>query len=114
MKFEILVATLDRISDVKKYARLLGPIGMMPNKKSGTQIESKQIMDTIKNMKRGMIEFRQDQRCNINLSIGKKAFSEDQLVENLEAIARALADKKPETHKGKKFSGKGRANGACR
>ena len=34
MKFEILVATLDRMSDVKKYARLLGPIGMMPNKKS--------------------------------------------------------------------------------
>lgn len=96
--FDVLIATPQLMAKLGKYARLLGPKGLMPNPKSGTV--TAKVADAVKEAKAGKVEFRVDKQSIVHLSIGKVSFKPEQIVENTQTVLKAISDAKPSSVKG--------------
>lgn len=96
--FDVLVATPQYMPKLGKYARLLGPRGLMPNPKSGTVATD--IAKAVTEKKAGAVEYRVDKQAIIHLSIGKVSFGADKLTENAKAFFDSLVSQKPSSLKG--------------
>jgi len=96
--FDVLVATPDMMRNLAKVARTLGPKGLMPSPKAGTVTTD--ITKTVGELVAGRLEFRNDKAGVIHTIFGKMSFSEDKLLENLEAMVKAVKDAKPSGVKG--------------
>jgi large subunit ribosomal protein L1 len=96
--FDVLVATPAVMPKLGKYARLLGPKGLMPNPKSGTV--TKDVAKAIEQSKAGKVELRVDESGIVHLSIGKVSFGDDKLMQNAQAVFTALKSAKPSSIKG--------------
>lgn len=96
--FDVLVATPAYMPRLGKYARVLGPKGLMPNPKSGTV--SADVSKAVTEAKAGKVEYRVDKQATIHLSIGKVSFGADKLVENAKSFFTSLASQKPSSLKG--------------
>ena len=81
-----------------KLGKLLGPKGLMPNPKLGTVTTN--VKEAISNVKKGMVEYKNDSYGNVHLSIGKLSFTEEALEENLRAIVGEIVKNKPNGVKG--------------
>ena len=68
--------------EIKKYARVLGPLGLMPNAKSGTLVKDNQIIEAITQLKKGMIEYRNNLNADVMTRIGIRDFEVDDLHNN--------------------------------
>lgn len=99
MDFEYAVATPDLMGMVGKVAKILGPRGLLPNKKLGTVTTD--VAKVVSDLKKGQAFFRNDKAGIIHFSIGRVSFTPDQLLENLSAFMKALQSAKPPTSKGK-------------
>ena len=77
---------------LSKLGKILGPKGLMPNPKLGSVSEN--IKEAVTNAKSGQVEIRNDKDGNIGVSIGKKSFSDDQLIKNYNAIIDVLEKEK--------------------
>lgn len=97
--FEYAVATPDLMGLVGKVAKVLGPLGLLPNKKLGTVTFD--VADVVKDLKKGLTFFRNDKQGLVHFMCGKLSFSEQDLHENIEAFLKALAAAKPQTSKGR-------------
>ena len=97
--FDVAVATTSAMKSVRKVARVLGPRGLMPNPKSGTVTDD--IPSAIKEVKGGRVEFKMDKTANVAIVVGKRSFTPEQLTENVDAAAKALAAAKPQSATGK-------------
>ncbi len=75
----------------------------MPNSKSGTLVKNEGLSEAIKLSKQGLIEFRVNDNADILSKIGVKDFDNEAIFKNFDALAVALAKKKPESIKGKFF-----------
>ena len=102
--FDKIIATPEQMPDLKALARILGPKGMMPNVKSGTLVKQHELIETVTSAKQGLIEFRINDGSFIMNRIGKRSFESGALVDNLNAYMTAIAQKKPESIKGKYFA----------
>jgi len=91
--FDILVATPAYMPRLGKYARLLGPRGLMPNPKSGTVATD--VAKATKEAKAGKVEYRVDKQAIVHLSIGKVSFGAKSLAENAKAFFDSLQSQKP-------------------
>lgn len=98
LNFDILVATPQYMPKLGKYARLLGPRGLMPNPKSGTV--STNVAQAVKDAKAGKVEYRVDKQAIVHLGIGKVSFGADKLTANMEAFMASLNAQKPSSLKG--------------
>jgi large subunit ribosomal protein L1 len=98
LNFDILIATPSQMPKLGKYARLLGPRGLMPNPKSGTV--SANTSEAVQQAKAGRVEYRVDQSGIVHLAIGKASFSKDQLQQNADAIMASVRAAKPASLKG--------------
>lgn len=98
LDFDILVATPDMMASLGKYAKTLGPKGLMPNPKSGTV--TNEIAKTVKELKGGRIEFRVDPNGIIHQSIGRLSLSSEELKANAKAFLLAVKSAKPASVKG--------------
>lgn len=96
--FDFIVTTPAIMPKIAKYGKLLGPKGLMPNPKLGTVTTN--IEAAVKNIKNGQIEYRTNDNGLINLSIGKKSFSDKKLIENFNTIFNLIKNKKPSVVKG--------------
>jgi large subunit ribosomal protein L1 len=97
--FDIAIATPDMMGTVGKLGRILGPRGLMPNPKSGTVTFD--VGKAVGDAKGGKVEYRTDRSGIIHLSIGKKSFTEEMLVENYGAVVGEIVRAKPAAAKGK-------------
>ncbi len=98
LNFDILVATPQYMPKLGKYARLLGPRGLMPNPKSGTVAND--VAKAVSEAKAGKVEYRVDKQAIVHLGIGKVSFGADKLSENAQAFFKSLNAQKPSSLKG--------------
>jgi len=96
--FDVVVATPNMMGVVGRLGRVLGPKGLMPNPKSGTV--TMDVAKAIAEIKAGKVEYRLDKSAIIHCPIGKKSFTDAQLVENLNALMAAIVRAKPAAAKG--------------
>lgn len=96
--FDVLIATPQYMPRLGKYARLLGPRGLMPNPKSGTVATD--VAKAVTEAKAGKVEYRVDKQAIVHLSIGKVSFGADKLIENARAFFDSLTNQKPTSLKG--------------
>ena len=96
--FDVVVATPDMMGVVGRLGRVLGPKGLMPNPKSGTV--TMDVAKAIADIKAGKVEYRLDKTAIIPCPPGKKSFTAQQLVENLNALMSAIVRAKPAAAKG--------------
>ncbi len=99
LDFDVAVATPDAMKEVRKIARVLGPKGLMPNPKAGTV--SPDIDKAIQEVMAGRVEFKLDKSATLGVGVGKRSFSKEQLVENVNAILDAIGKARPAGFKGR-------------
>jgi large subunit ribosomal protein L1 len=98
-EFDVAIATPDQMGNVGKLGRVLGPRGLMPNPKTGTVTFD--IAKAVKDAKAGKLEYRTDKSANVHVAIGKKSFSEKDLLENYAALVEEIVRAKPSAAKGR-------------
>jgi len=98
VNFDVVVATPDVMKQMGKVAKILGQKGLMPNPKAGTVTDN--IEKTIKELRGGRVEYRNDKEGNIHSIFGKLSFKDEQLENNLKAFLRIVRDAKPASIKG--------------
>ena len=98
IKFDKLIATPTMMTKMGKLGKILGPKGLMPNPKLGTVTNN--IQSTVKALKSGQIEIKNDKDGNLGVSIGKKSFSDNKIKENLESLIQTIYKEKPNGIKG--------------
>lgn len=91
--FDVLVATPAMMAKLGKYARVLGPKGLMPNPKSGTV--SNDVVKAVKEAKAGKVEYRVDSTGIVHLGVGKTSFKADDVLQNLQAVLASIKAAKP-------------------
>ena len=96
--FDVMVATPEMMVALGKIGKILGPKGLMPNPKTGTVTTN--VKDAIENIKKGMIEYRADKDGNVHTLVGKVSFTEEALVENINAFINEVIKNKPTGVKG--------------
>ena len=96
--FTKLICTPAMMSKIGKHGKVLGPKGLMPNPKLGTVTTN--ITKSVKDIKTGLVEARNDKDGNLSSTIGRKSFSTEKLVENYNYFLENIKKEKPNTIKG--------------
>jgi len=97
-EFDKLICTPGMMGKIGKHGKILGPKGLMPNPKLGTI--STNIKKSVQDIKFGLIEIKHDKDGNIGISIGKKSFSTENLVNNFKHLIDFVKKEKPDAIKG--------------
>ena len=92
LNFDKLISTSSMMVKLSKLGKVLGPKGLMPNPKLGSVTDN--IKKAVTEAKAGQVEIKNDKDGNIGLSIGKKNFSDDDLIKNFKAIFEILEKEK--------------------
>ena len=92
LNFEKLICTPSMMIKLSKLGKVLGPKGLMPNPKLGTV--TNELEKAIKDTKAGQVEIRNDKDGNIGLSIGKKSFSDENMLKNFKSIVDTIEKEK--------------------
>lgn len=98
LDFDVLISTPQYMPRLGKYARLLGPKGLMPNPKAGTV--TNEVEKAVKEAKAGKIEYRVDKQAIVHVGLGKLSFGAEKLAENADAFIESLKAQKPAALKG--------------
>jgi ribosomal protein L1 len=98
INFDTLIATPANMQKLGKYARVLGPRGLMPNPKSGTVTTD--VANAVKQAKAGRVEYRVDSTGIVHVGIGKVSFSVSDLESNAKALLASIRSNKPASVKG--------------
>lgn len=96
--FDVLISTPQYMPKLGKFARLLGPKGLMPNPKAGTVTTD--IEKAVKESKAGKIEYRVDKQAIVHIGVGKVSFGAEKLLANAETFFASLKSQKPASLKG--------------
>jgi large subunit ribosomal protein L1 len=99
MDFDVAIATPDMMPIVGRLGRILGPSGKMPNPKVGTV--TMDVAKAVQESKSGKVEYRTDRTAIVHMTVGKTSFSDEQLLENYQAVLEELIRAKPSAAKGK-------------
>ena len=98
INFEKLICTPSMMIKLGKLGKVLGPKGLMPNPKLGTV--TKDVGQAVKLAKAGQLEIKNDKDGNIGFSIGKKSFTDENLIKNYNAVIDVINKEKPTAVKG--------------
>lgn len=90
--FDILLATADFMPKLVPFAKILGPKGLMPNPKNGTLIKSTKEAEKFSG---NSLNLKTEKEAPlIHTVVGKVSQKDGELVENIEAIFKALGGDK--------------------
>ena len=92
LNFEKLICTSSMMVKLSKLGKVLGPKGLMPNPKLGTVTD--ELKKAVADAKLGQVEIKNDKNGNIGLSLGKKSFSDNKLIQNFNAVLDVLEKEK--------------------
>lgn len=98
LDFDVLIASPKSMAKLGKYAKVLGPKGLMPNPKSGTV--SANVAKAVKEAKAGRVEYRVDSTGIVHLAVGKASFTAEQLQQNVDVVVASIKAAKPASVKG--------------
>ncbi len=98
LDFDVLIATPAYMPKLGKFARLLGPKGLMPNPKAGTVTVD--LEKAVKEAKAGKVEYRVDKQAIVHIGLGKTSFDQAKLLENAETFLNSLKSQRPASIKG--------------
>ena len=96
--FDKLIATPTMMPKMGKLGKILGPKGLMPNPKLGTVTND--IKKSVKLLKEGQIEIKNDKDGNLAASVGKKSFDSKKIIDNFNALLQTIEKEKPNGLKG--------------
>ena len=96
--FTKLICTPAMMGTIGKHGKVLGPKGLMPNPKLGTV--SNDILKSVKDIKSGLVEIRNDKDGNLASTIGRKSLPAEKLLENYNFLIESVKKEKPDTIKG--------------
>lgn len=99
LDFTYAVATPDVMGQVGRLAKILGPRGLLPNKKVGTVTFD--VAQIVSELKSGKLFFKSDKAGLVHFAVGRVSFSPEQLIENYTVFLKALVGARPATAKGK-------------
>ncbi|MBP6880162.1 50S ribosomal protein L1 [Candidatus Saccharibacteria bacterium] len=91
--FDVLVSTPENMAKLGRFAKLLGPKGLMPNPKSGTV--TKDVAKAVSEAKAGRVEYRVDKAGIMHLAVGKVSFKDEQLTQNIDAVIKVIKEARP-------------------
>ncbi|MGH7195373.1 MAG: 50S ribosomal protein L1 [Candidatus Saccharimonadales bacterium] len=97
INFDVLISPPKLMPNLGKYARLLGPKGLMPNPKSGTVAND--VIKAVSEAKAGKTEYRVDSTGIVHLAIGKVSFGSSKLLKNAEAVMASIKANQPSSVK---------------
>ncbi len=87
--FEMMLATKEDMPKIARYAKFLGPKGLMPNPKNKTIVVDPD--KSLKQFDNKTITYKTEKKLPlIHLTIGKRSFGKEKLVQNLQAIFKVL------------------------
>ncbi len=92
LDFEKLICTPSMMVKLSKLGKVLGPKGLMPNPKLGTVTDD--LKKAVTDAKLGQVEIKNDKDGNISLSLGKKSFPDNKLIQNFNAVLDVLEKEK--------------------
>ena len=98
INFDVLIATPAYMPKLGKFARSLGPKGLMPNPKAGTVTTD--VEKAVKEAKAGKVEYRVDKQSIVHIGLGKVSFGADKLLQNANTFFGSLKSMKPASLKG--------------
>ncbi len=98
INFDVLIAPPSSMAKLGKYAKLLGPKGLMPNPKSGTVTTD--VAKAVAEAKAGRVEYRVDSTGIVHVGVGKVSFGTSKLADNSSAVLSAIKSAKPASIKG--------------
>lgn len=96
--FDVLIATPDKMGELGKLAKVLGPKGLMPSPKNGTVTNDP--AKAVEEFKKGKVEIKNDANGVVHVAFGKLSFKNEDLYNNAKAVVKALASSKPTGVKG--------------
>jgi len=99
--FDICIAHPAMMRYVGKLGKVLGPTGKMPSPKSGTVTDK--VAQAVREFKAGKVEFRADTGGNVHVPVGKRSFSESELVANIHHLIEHIRSVRPPAVKGVYF-----------
>lgn len=99
--FDVAVAVPEIMKEMAAVAKTLGQKGLMPNPKTGTVTSN--LKQVIAEIKKGKIDFKNDDAGNLHAMVGKVSFTEENLVANIQAFLEAVKKAKPDGVKGTYF-----------
>ena len=95
---DVIITTPNVMAKVGALGRILGPRGLMPNPKTGTV--TMEVGKAVKEVKAGKIDFKVDKFGIVHSSVGKIAFSAEQIADNASEFMNTSLKLKPTTAKG--------------
>ena len=96
--FDVSVATPEMMRKLAGIAKILGPKGLMPSPK--TETVTTDIKKTVEQLKKGKINFKNDDSGNVHQMVGKVSLGKDKLKENITSYIQAIKDSRPSGVKG--------------
>lgn len=101
LDFDLSIAMADQMAKVGKLGRILGRRGLMPNPRSGTVVRAiEDLPRVLDEVRGGRVEFRNDRTGLLHVAIGKKSFTEGQILDNMMSLIDAVNQAKPTGAKG--------------
>ena len=100
LDFEVGLATPEIMPKIGKLGRILGRRGLMPNPRTGTMVQARDLGRVIEESKAGRVEYRTDRTAIIHSAFGKASFDTDLLLENLAVLIDSIVRARPAAVKG--------------
>jgi len=90
--FDLLVATPEMMPRLAQVAKILGPKGKMPNPKDGTVVDDPH--SHLEELGEKIVRFRADAHRNVHIPVGRVSWSDEKLLDNIQAALKTLASEK--------------------